>query len=376
MDRSLSNYELTDSTIKSVTDSESGSDPSETIEIVGYGDVVGANGANLGANLTKAEENFDNNLPETVTLLTHNATGAKVYLVGTAHFSKESQADVEKVIREVEPHIVVVELCPSRTSILRLDEKTILEEAKKIDTSNIIQLIKANGAINGIMYILLLNMSAHITKETGMAPGGEFRVANREAAKLQNCIVHLGDRPIEITLRRALSKLTWFQTIKLAWHLITSKDPISVEDIEKCKNRDMLEQILEELAGEYPAFREVLLDERDIYLTNTLQTVAKLTPKSADPLRIVGVVGIGHTPGIIRLWPVDQESFIPNIMAVPPPSLSSKIVKLSFRIGLLGLGGYIIYKVIPFPVGFKENVQAFIQKAGSNVFYKRFVLGS
>lgn len=54
----------------------------------------------------------------------------------------------------------------------------------------------------------------------------------------------------------------------------------SVEDIEKCKNRDMLEQILEELAGEYPAFREVLLDERDIYLTNTLQTVAKLTPKS------------------------------------------------------------------------------------------------
>lgn len=64
---------------------------------MGYGDVEGANGANLGANLTKAEENFDNNLPETVTLLTHSATGAKVYLVGTAHFSRESQADVEKV---------------------------------------------------------------------------------------------------------------------------------------------------------------------------------------------------------------------------------------------------------------------------------------
>lgn len=75
-----------------------------------------------------------------------------------------------------------MELCPSRTSILRLDEKTILEEAKKIDTSNVIQLIKANGAVNGIMYILLLNMSAHITKETGMAPGGEFRVAHREVS--------------------------------------------------------------------------------------------------------------------------------------------------------------------------------------------------
>lgn len=45
----------------------------------------------------------------------------------------------------------------------------------------------------------------------------------------------------------------------------------SVEDIEKCKNRDMLEQLLADLAGEYPAFREVFLDERDIYLTNSLQ---------------------------------------------------------------------------------------------------------
>lgn len=33
----------------------------------------------------------------------------------------------------------------------------------------------------------------------------------------------------------------------------------------------MLEQLLADLAGEYPAFREVFLDERDIFLTNSLQ---------------------------------------------------------------------------------------------------------
>lgn len=42
-------------------------------------------------------DDFDNNLPETVTLLKDQRTGAKVYLVGTAHFSEESKQDVAKV---------------------------------------------------------------------------------------------------------------------------------------------------------------------------------------------------------------------------------------------------------------------------------------
>lgn len=44
----------------------------------------------------KLDDDFDNNLPETVTVLKH-PNGAKVYLVGTAHFSKESQEDVSFV---------------------------------------------------------------------------------------------------------------------------------------------------------------------------------------------------------------------------------------------------------------------------------------
>jgi hypothetical protein len=36
----------------------------------------------------------------------------------------------------------------------------------------------SNGVVpgvQGVMYLLLLSMSAHLTKELGMAPGGEFR---------------------------------------------------------------------------------------------------------------------------------------------------------------------------------------------------------
>lgn len=46
-------------------------------------------------------EDFDNNLPETVTLLKHPVTGAKVYLIGTAHFSQESKDEVVEVSKKI-----------------------------------------------------------------------------------------------------------------------------------------------------------------------------------------------------------------------------------------------------------------------------------
>ncbi|RZC37929.1 traB domain-containing protein [Asbolus verrucosus] len=373
MDNSLTNFELTESTIKASSDSEHGSDKSETMEILSLGetDQSSSNGG-------KSDEDFDNNLPETVTLLKHEATGAKVYLVGTAHFSNESKEDVIKVIQNILPHVVVLELCSSRTNILSLDEKTILDEAKNIDLSKIITNIRSSGLYNGIMYILLLNMSAHITKELGMAPGGEFRAAYREAEKVPNCEVLLGDRPLGITLQRALSKLTWFQTVKLAWHLLTSKEKVSIEDIEKCKKRDMLEQLLTELAGEYPAFRDVFLNERDIFLTHSLQTAAvkakrqrskevDATGDASEPVRIVGVVGIGHVPGITKLWPKDQKALIGEILKVPPPSLTSKVVRLTFRISLLTFGGYLVYRFVPVPKMLKENAHVVVHKMLSSV---------
>ncbi|GLH04301.1 Uncharacterized protein GBIM_10036, partial [Gryllus bimaculatus] len=132
----------------------------------------------------KISRNIDDELPDTVTLL-KTPEGAKVYVVGTAHFSIESQEDVAKIIQAVQPHIVLVELCKARVNILQLDEKTILEEAKNINFEKIHSTIKQNGLIHGLMYILLLSMSAHITKQLGMAPGGEFRRAFAELFVLE-----------------------------------------------------------------------------------------------------------------------------------------------------------------------------------------------
>ncbi|KAF7279775.1 traB domain-containing protein [Rhynchophorus ferrugineus] len=354
MDTSLSNFELNENEIKIGTNSENGSE---------YTDIE----ANL---VSLRDTDFDNNLPHTVTLLTHQKTGAKVYLIGTAHFSKESQEDVRKVIRNVQPQMIVVELCRSRTSVLELDENTILEEAKDIGMAKVMALVKRNGVINGLMYVLMLNMSAFITKQIGMAPGGEFRVAFREASNIPNCCIHLGDRPIDITLRRAISRLTWFQTIKLAWHLITAKDPISVEEMESCKNSDILEKLFAELGADYPMLREALLDERDIYLTSSLQLAASIKPNinpsdgPIEPLKVVGVVGIGHVAGITRLWPEDQIHRVTDIMTIPPQSMTSKIMRFTFKVSLIGLGGYLVYRLVP------TNV-----KTHSSIFMEKVICG-
>ncbi|KHJ90904.1 hypothetical protein OESDEN_09238, partial [Oesophagostomum dentatum] len=67
---------------------------------------------------------------------------ATVYLIGTAHFSRESQDDVMKTITATQPDLVMVELCPSRISILSMDEQTLLKEASDLNTQKILTTIK------------------------------------------------------------------------------------------------------------------------------------------------------------------------------------------------------------------------------------------
>ncbi|XP_020706729.2 traB domain-containing protein isoform X1 [Athalia rosae] len=303
------------------------------------------------------DPSIDNNLPETVTLLPGSG-GSKLYLVGTAHFSLESQNDVAKIIQAVQPHIVMVELCEARVHVLQLDEKTILQEAQELSFESMRNAIRQNGLFNGLMYILLLNMSAHLTKELGMAPGGEFRRAFVEARKVPNCLVHMGDRPINITIQRALSSLSWWQTFKLGWHLITSKGPISREEVERCKRRDLLEEMLAEMTGEFPALGEVFVKERDLYLTHSLQLAClpQRTATSYMPVRVVGVVGIGHVSGIVQQWGKVKTTEIPPILRIPPPSLSSKVLRFTIKASFIGAVIFIGYKITRIPSG--ETIQS------------------
>ncbi|MBN3301906.1 TRABD protein, partial [Amia calva] len=284
-------------------------------------------------------------LPDTVTQL-QAEDGSVVYLVGTAHFSDSSKSDVAATIRAVQPDVVVVELCQYRVSMLKMDEKTLLREAKDINLEKIQQAVRQNGVMSGLMQILLLKVSAHITEQLGMAPGGEFREAFREAGRVPFCKFHLGDRPIPVTFKRAIAALSLWQKLKLAWGLCFLSDPISKEDVEKCKQKDLLEQTMSEMIGEFPDLHRTIVAERDMYLTYTLRQAARCVDAPANtqkvPAVVVGVVGMGHVPGIEKNW--DKTLNIQDIMSVAPPSRLGRAMRTVLKGAALGVLGYTCYR--------------------------------
>ncbi|CAH8560883.1 unnamed protein product [Schistosoma mattheei] len=103
-----------------------------------------------------------------------------------------------------------------------------------------------------------------------MAPGGEFRAAAKEAMKQPHCHVVLGDRPVNITLYRALEALGPWTKLKFFVALLFSFQPITKEQIEEMKKTDFLEKLLVSMAGEHPELTRILLDERDQYLARSI----------------------------------------------------------------------------------------------------------
>ncbi|XP_017794035.1 PREDICTED: traB domain-containing protein isoform X1 [Habropoda laboriosa] len=296
------------------------------------------------------DASIDERLPETVTLLT-TPEGGKLYLVGTAHFSVESQNDVAMVIQAVQPDTVVVELCISRIAVMNISEEVLYRNATDLSLQNLKEILTKYGVHSGLLHILLYRMVAHVVKELGMAPGGEFRTAFEEAKKVPNCIIQLADRSINITLQRTLRVLSWWEIIKLMWIVARLNGSISKQDVEKCKRKRVIEEMINFLKEKYPAIERTFVAERDLFLTYHLQKAAcvQRTAEGSKPPRVVGVVGMGHINGIVANWGKVKASDIHAIMCVPPKPLSSKILIFMFKASLFGAAIYVGYKVIPLP---------------------------
>uniref|UniRef100_A0A8B9L386 TraB domain containing n=1 Tax=Astyanax mexicanus TaxID=7994 RepID=A0A8B9L386_ASTMX len=118
------------------------------------------------------------------------------------------------------------------------------------------------------------------------------------------------------------------------------------KDVEKCKQKDLLEQTMSEMIGEFPALHRTIVAERDIYLTHTLRQAARCVeaPHNAQkvPAVVVGVVGMGHVPGIEKNW--DKELNIHEIMSVAPPSRVGWVLRTALKGAVLGALGYACYR--------------------------------
>lgn len=297
------------------------------------------------ASLNANDVEDETSLSATVTRLS-TSNGAEVFLIGTAHFSPQSVQDVQKVIRAIKPSSVILELCRERAFMLSLDEESLLEQNRKLSFEKVRNAIAEKGVAQGLIYIMFIKMSASLTEKLGLAPGAEFRAGSAEAQKIPGCSVVLGDRSLKVTVARAVASVSLWQKIKLIYQVLINDVTITQEDVEKCKDKDILEQLLQELGGEFPGFKRVLLDERNIYLAHSIYRWAQNTETSIGPQRVVAIVGIGHVSGIVENWGKTTDDQIRLLNEIPEASRTRRIVGKTIKYCTIALLVYVGYRTI------------------------------
>ena len=244
---------------------------------------------------------------------------SKIVLIGTAHVSEKSVAEVKAAIKNLKPDVVAVELCRGRYDSLKgnvqenqVPIKDILSEGK---------------IYYYVIQWLLAYMQKKIGEDMGVKPGAEMLSAIEEA-EIIGANVALIDRDIHVTLQRFWGKMKLMEKIKMIGSLLGGLIGIGKGaeiDIDQITEQDVVTALVSELRDFAPTAAEVLIDERDTYLAGNILKVAAGGNKT-----VVVVIGAGHKPGIIN--------YLKNPMSIPPLNILMEIPKKRFSIGkLIGL---------------------------------------
>lgn len=230
--------------------------------------------------------------------------GRDIYLVGTAHISPKSVEEVRRVIGELRPDSVCVELDRTRY-------RTLVDQTgwKQLD---IFEIIKQRKVLFFLTNLVLSAYQRKLGEAFGVQPGAEMLAAVR-AAEGVGAEVVLADRDVQATLKRTWRNLSLWDKSKLLASLGTSffaAHEITEEQLEELKDRDTISEMMHELARVMPRVQGPLIDERDRYLMSSI--------REAPGSTIVAIVGAGHVEGMIGYLhePVDREA----LRQIPPPS--------------------------------------------------------
>lgn len=232
-----------------------------------------------------------------------------IYLIKTAHVSKESVNEVHQVIEELKPDVICVELDKGRY------ESLLNPEAYK--QMDIIKIIKEKRVAMVLVNLILSSYQKRMANKLDVNNGDEMRAAIEEA-KERNIPLVLADRNIQTTFTRVWRAHTFTDKIKLIGGIISAcfdDEELTEEDLDMLKQTDMLTAALNDITKEFPKFAESLIFERDRYLT------AKI--REANGKRIVAVIGAAHSIGIKEH--INDPISIEELDRIPPKSLASKI---------------------------------------------------
>jgi pheromone shutdown-related protein TraB len=258
--------------------------------------------------------------PSDVHTLTHEEK--TILLIGTAHISQESVELVEKVISQERPDCVCIEL----------DEKryAALTQKKKWQSLDLKQIIKDKQLSTLMINLLMASYQKKLGGQLGVKPGAEL-LAAANTATTNDIPLALCDRDVRVTLRRAWKSTSFFKKGYLLTTLFASlfdSTEISEEKLAEMKQKDVLSDLMDEMGTALPDVKKVLIDERDIYLSEKI--------KAAEGKRLVAVVGAGHVAGIKNVFGKDCSADLERITTIPPVSKIWKTLGWSIPILIIG----------------------------------------
>ncbi len=216
-----------------------------------------------------------------------------VVLIGTAHISPTSVAEVEATLRERRPSRVLIELDAKRFEALR--------DPEAWQNTDIVQVIRQKKQHLFLLQLYLASMQARMGRETGVAPGAEMLKAVEVADEIGAEVV-LIDRDVAVTLKRGFGSMGLWQRLRMFWNvwmeLLTPAKAQEDEafDVDALLETDAITAMTEEFARFAPTVKTALIDERDAYMASHVDEQADV----AQGAGVVAVVGAGHVPGMLR----------------------------------------------------------------------------
>lgn len=255
-----------------------------------------------------------------------NLKSKSVILVGTAHISQESVAEVKKAIEENSPDCVAVELDSKRAAAIK--------EPKKYQELNIIKVLTSHEGLFLLCNLVLSSYQKRLGINTGSAPGTEMLTAMNEAEE-KGITVLMCDRPLNLTLKRAWRINGFIDKIKLLSYLVASSfdtKTVSSEEVERLKNKNEMDALMQELSLYLPKIKQVLIDERDFYLASKIY--------KAEGNKTLAVLGAGHIAGVthyLNEFDGGKEAETSNLETLPKKSVVGKVIGWIIPILIVGL---------------------------------------
>ncbi len=209
-------------------------------------------------------------------------------LLGTAHVSKASAEEVERLLRTGDYDAVAVELDPGRHAALT--------DPDRWAKTDLFQVLREGKAAMMAANLALGAYQQRLAEQSGIEPGEEMRRALRVAGELDVPVL-LIDRDIGVTLRRVYANVGFWKRINLLAGLmgsVVSREEVTPEEIEKLKEGDVLEATFAEFSDKQGELFTPLIQERDHYMAARLREETAEKPYK----KVLVVIGAGHLKGL------------------------------------------------------------------------------